>query len=299
MSRARGPHSAKQTRPDVMSLSSTLPSSGRCRRSHAEVVLPDGRPGDEQEAVRGDAGDGQVALDPAAPVEQLGVDDPADRRRRRRSRTAARGSRRRPARRPRSSRTSVSSNRPAARRVASASAPIAGDQCIPAQPRGRRRLVARRRRSSSNQFGRSQPDFSPKAAPRLGEDVVGRRHPQRPAGLALLVRVVDVVIGRVDLGRPGERVVAATVVPARTAGCPSSRGRARARHRRSSSPSGGRSRPRRRCRGRRTRRRRRSHGRRYSPRMNSLSGVNPSGPLIIRLTPRVARSPGRAGRRRP
>ena len=31
----------------------------------------------------------------------------------------------------------LSSNSPAARRVASASAPIAGDQCSPAQPRGR------------------------------------------------------------------------------------------------------------------------------------------------------------------
>src|SRR5207247_1578141 len=36
------------------------------------------------------------------------------------------------------------------------------------------------------------------------EAVVRRRHAERPAGLALLVRVVDVVVGRVDLRRPGE-----------------------------------------------------------------------------------------------
>ena len=59
----------------------------------------------------------------------------------------------------------VSSNRPAARRVASASAPIAGDQCSPAQPRGRR-LSSPAAAFESNQFGRSQPDFSPKDAPR-------------------------------------------------------------------------------------------------------------------------------------
>lgn len=66
----------------------------------------------------------------------------------------------------------VSSNRPAVRRVARASAPIAGDQCSPAQPRGRRSSSAAGSVTPvpstfvSNQFGRSQPDFSPNAAPR-------------------------------------------------------------------------------------------------------------------------------------
>jgi len=46
--------------------------------------------------------------------------------------------------------------------VASASAPIAGDQCMPAQPRGRR-SGSPAAAFDSNQFGRSQPDFSPKA----------------------------------------------------------------------------------------------------------------------------------------
>ena len=45
----------------------------------------------------------------------------------------------------------------------------------------------------------------------LLEDRVGRRHPQRTAGLALLVRVVDVVVGRVVLDRARQRVALASV----------------------------------------------------------------------------------------
>ena len=58
----------------------------------------------------------------------------------------------------------VSSNSAAASRQAACSAPMAGDQCMPAQPRGRSAsspaasLVA-------YQFTRSQPDFSPNTAP--------------------------------------------------------------------------------------------------------------------------------------
>ena len=42
--------------------------------------------------------------------------------------------------------------------------------------------------------------------PERRERLVRRRRAQRPSGLALLVRVVDVVVGRVHLGRPRERV---------------------------------------------------------------------------------------------
>ena len=45
----------------------------------AQVVLPDRGPGDHQVAVGRDPGHRQVALDAAALVEQLRVDDPADR----------------------------------------------------------------------------------------------------------------------------------------------------------------------------------------------------------------------------
>ena len=57
-----------------------------------------------------------------------------------------------------------SSNSPAAVRVAAASAAIAGDQFSPAQPRGRSDSSPPEA-FDSYQFTRSQPDFSPKAAP--------------------------------------------------------------------------------------------------------------------------------------
>jgi hypothetical protein len=58
----------------------------------------------------------------------------------------------------------LSSKSPARSRVAAASAWIAGDQCWPAQPRGRR-PSSPWAAFGSNQFGRSQPDFSPNTAP--------------------------------------------------------------------------------------------------------------------------------------
>ena len=58
----------------------------------------------------------------------------------------------------------VSSKRPARSRVAIASAWIAGDQFWPAQPRGRS-ASSPSAAFGSNQFARSQPDFSPKLAP--------------------------------------------------------------------------------------------------------------------------------------
>ena len=58
-----------------------------------------------------------------------------------------------------------SSKRAAVVRVAMASAPMAGDQCWPAQPRGRR-ASSPAASLLENQFGRSQPDFSPNTAPR-------------------------------------------------------------------------------------------------------------------------------------
>ena len=58
----------------------------------------------------------------------------------------------------------VSSNSAAVVRQATCSAPIAGDQSRPAQPRGRSDSSPRAA-FGSNQLTRSQPDFSPKAAP--------------------------------------------------------------------------------------------------------------------------------------
>ena len=52
---------------------------------------------------------------------------------------------------------------------------------------------------------------------------VGRREAKRPARLALLARVLDVVVGRVHLDRARERVLAARVVPRRSGASPSPR----------------------------------------------------------------------------
>jgi hypothetical protein len=58
----------------------------------------------------------------------------------------------------------VSSKSAAVSRQARCSAPIAGDQISPAQPRGRR-LSSPLAAFGSNQFARSHPDFSPNDAP--------------------------------------------------------------------------------------------------------------------------------------
>src|SRR5205807_3843354 len=52
----------------------------------------------------------------------------------------------------------------------------------------------------------------------LLEPLVGGRDAERAPGLALVPWVLDVVVGRVDLGRPAERVVAARVMASEAAG---------------------------------------------------------------------------------
>ena len=83
MSRARGPHSPRQARLLVRSSTKTDPIARlalvEVLPDPAEVVVAERRPGHDQEPVLGQPGDGEVALDPAPPVEHLGVDDRADR----------------------------------------------------------------------------------------------------------------------------------------------------------------------------------------------------------------------------
>ncbi len=57
----------------------------------------------------------------------------------------------------------------------------------------------------------------PERRAELLEPRVGRREPERPAGEPLLARVLDVVVGRIDLVRARERVVAAAVMRAEAA----------------------------------------------------------------------------------
>src|ERR1700680_1528052 len=51
----------------------------------------------------------------------------------------------------------------------------------------------------------------------LGQPRVHGRNPQRTAGAALVAGVLDVVVGGVDLARPGQRVLTAHVVTAEPA----------------------------------------------------------------------------------
>ena len=104
----------------------------------------------------------------------------------------------------------VSSNSAAASRQARCSAPIAGDQCLPAQPRGRRPS------SPAGAFElepvRALPArFLAERGPELLQPAVGRGNAERPPGLSLVRGVLDVVVGRVDLLRPRERVLPAPV----------------------------------------------------------------------------------------
>ncbi len=138
--------------------------AGRVPADPAEVVVAERRAGDDREQLLLDARDREVALDPAARVEHLRVRDRADAR----ARPRLSHSRSRNVAAPGPAISSFanddSSNRPARSRVARCSAPIAGDQCIPAQPRGRSDSSPSAA-LDSYQLTRSQPDFSPNAAP--------------------------------------------------------------------------------------------------------------------------------------
>ncbi len=110
----------------------------------------------------------------------------------------------------------VSSKSAAVSRQARCSAPIAGDQSRPAQPRGRSDSSPRAA-FGSNQFGALPARLLAEGGAELGEPRVGRREPQRPPGLPLVARVLHVVVGLVDLERARERVAARAVGAAEAA----------------------------------------------------------------------------------
>ena len=204
MSRARGPPQAETDPAGRHVTQPHGPVVGQVLAQPRGVVVADGRPGNQQVRVGRQAGHGQVGLDPAAPVEQLGVDDRADRaidvvgahpargtrwRRDPRSRAWRTTSRRR-ARPPGGWRGLGTDRRrpmdagPAARPERLVAGGRVGLEPVRALPAG---LLAERRAQAV-------------------QDLVGRRGPQRAAGEALLVRVVDVVVRGVDLGRARQRV---------------------------------------------------------------------------------------------
>ena len=286
MSRARGPHSAKQTRPEVMSLRSTLPSSGRCRRSQAASCCPYGGPGDEQVAVGRHASDGHVALDPAAAVQQLRVHDPADRHVDVVARTSTGGTRPRPARRSRAWRTR---SRRTGRPPVALPAPPRRSRATSARPPSREVAGPRRRRRRSTRTSSGAPSrtsrrrraraprgsrrSAPSAAggrpgaPRSGSGCRSRSRSSRSTGPACTPgcdrpapnRRMS-IFQRSSSGSPStiQDAIWRPIPPAPA--MPWAENPAATKNPRTSD----------------------------SPRMNSLSGVNASGPLMIRLTPASA-----------
>jgi len=178
-------------------------------------MVADRRPGHDQVAIDRPAGHGEVRLDAATPVEHLGVDDPPDRHvdvvgaqpleERARAgpidldlgeRALIEQAGRTPCR------DSLRTNR--RRPVLAGPTPRAGGLesrvLIPGKP------------------VRSLPaGFFAEDGTQLGESRVCGRQAQRPASLAFFVRIVDVVVGRVDLGGPSEREGLAPVLAAEPA----------------------------------------------------------------------------------
>ena len=113
-----------------------------------QVVVAERGAGDHPEPLLGEPGDGEVGLDAAAGVERLGVGEVADLAGHLVVAHPLEEARRRPARVTSILANDVSSNRPAAVRVATCSAIVAGDQARPAQPSRPQRLVAGARRST-------------------------------------------------------------------------------------------------------------------------------------------------------
>ena len=252
-----------------------------------EVVLAERRAGDDAEAILREPRDGEIALDPAVLVQHRRVGDRADVARDpvvaealEELRSALSGDLD-----LREARLVEQRGRVARRAVLGAD----GARPQPAGPAARPQRLVAVVCVPSNQFGRSHDDFSPNSAPApAGARTWGRCGADVP--LPLVAGVPDVVVGRVDLDRARERVAAAAVgraeasrvhlpdVEARHAvedplgdELPHPTGPREAVAQKPAA----------------TQKPRTSVG----PRMNSLSGVNASGPLI-RRTDSISARPG-------
>ena len=227
---------------------------------HARSRPPNAVPVTTRKRSIAQPGDGEVALDAAARVEQLGVRDRPDAAVDVVGREAT----------EQVERARADDLELGERRFVEEPGGAPGRQVL--RDDGRRPVLAgpaaRPQRSWAGssllryQLTRSQPDFSPKTAPSRSMTGVGRWQAQRPTGGALVVGVGDVVVRRVHLVRAGQAVAAGAVVrPEATDVHPPEVDRA-VRHRRSTRRSPSRCRRLRRCRGRRSRPPRRTRPRR-------------------------------------
>ena len=208
MSRARGPHSPRQAQREVASSTST--SSPACELIQARSWVPERGAGDDPEAILLELRDREVALDPAAAVEHLRVGDlaraaddavvaqPLEQRRRARPADLELGER------------GLVEERGGLSRGRMLGAD-GGRPVLPRPAARAQRLVAAR--------GVRLVPVHPFPAGLLAEGgavlpvpVVDRGDAQRPPRLALVARVLDVVVGLVDLARALERVGGRAVV---------------------------------------------------------------------------------------
>ena len=181
----------------------------RMRADPGGVVLPEGRAGDDAEAVLGEPGDGEIALDPAALVEHLRVRDRADVTRDAVVAEPLEERRPHPDRRPRAwRRTSRRRARPPrGRRGARRRSPATTG----APPTRAAAATRRRARRSARTSSRAPSRTSRRRRRRAPAGARRRARAAGPPGLALVARVLDVVVGRVDLDGARERVGLARV----------------------------------------------------------------------------------------
>ena len=180
IARARGPQRPRHAYFEVTSSTDTEPSSGACERIHAASCWPNAVP----VTIRNRSSSRRVTVKShSTPPRRFSICVYVIAPTSRATRLSQSRSRKSAAPGPATSifANEVSSKSAAASRHATCSAPIAGDQSRPAQPRGRSDSSPRAA-FVSNQFARSQPDFSPHAAPSSSRRAyVGETRSGRPA----------------------------------------------------------------------------------------------------------------------
>ena len=154
----------------------------RVRPDPRQVVAAERRPGDDAKAILGEPRHGEVALDPAALVQHLGVRDRTDVAGDAVVRRAVRGRRLSPGPRPRSWRTRSRRTAPPA---LAARAVLGADRRRPEPPgpaAGPQRLVALRRRSARTSSPAPSPTSRRRPRPaRWSRSYVGETCSGRPA----------------------------------------------------------------------------------------------------------------------